>query len=124
MNFKSLIVGVITVTSLLTACEEHVLKVSCDHAVTATVRDLTGLDGCGYIFELTNGTKLEPYRIGYCGTPPLPKEATEDPLFNFQFIDGKQVRIGFEEMPDMTSICMAGKIVKITCIEELITTAE
>jgi hypothetical protein len=95
------------------------MSVSCDESVFATVRDLTGLDGCGFVFELADGTKLQPQMLGYCGTPPLPKEVTENPLYNFQFIDGKQVRIGFEEVTDAMSICMVGKVVKITCIEAI-----
>ncbi len=84
----------------------------------ATVRDLTGLDGCGFVFELNNGIRLEPVRLMYCGTPPLPKEVTDDPLFNFQFVNGKRVKIQFEET-EGASICMVGPLVKITCITEL-----
>lgn len=100
-------------------CEDDkILNAPCDTSVIATVRDLTGLDGCGFVFELNDGTRLAPMRLLYCGTPPLPKEVTEDPLYDFQFVDGKQVRIGYEEIQDVASICMVGKIVKITCIEE------
>ena len=102
-----------------TSCDEEISKADCDAPVRATVRDLTGLDGCGFVFELEDGTRLEPKRILlFCGTPPLPKEVTEDPLFNFEFVDGKNVRIGYEECDDCTSICMTGPIVKITCIED------
>ncbi len=88
--------------------------------VSATVRDLTGLDGCGFVFELSDGTRLEPIRLFYCGTPPLPKEVTEDPMFDFQFVDGKKVRLDYEDMaPQYASICMVGKMVKITCVEEV-----
>jgi hypothetical protein len=128
MSFKSFILIGILAMTLLTACDEEQLKeelkISCNDGVNATVRDLTGLDGCGYVFELADGTRLEPMRLLYCGTPPLPKEVTEDPLYDFEFIDGKHVRIRFEEMPDAASACMVGKIVKITCIEELISTTE
>jgi hypothetical protein len=62
--------------------------------------------------------------LGYCGTPPLPKEITENPLYNFQWIDGQKVRIAYEEIPDAASICMVGKIVKITCLQEVTTTTE
>ena len=85
----------------------------------ATVRDRTGLDGCGFVFELTDGSYLEPYRVFFCGTPPLPKEATEDPLYNFAFADGKKVMIGYESCKDCASICMVGQIVKITCLTEI-----
>jgi hypothetical protein len=101
------------------SCDEEPMSVSCDNGVFATVKDLTGLDGCGFVFELADGTRLEPQRLFYCGTSPLPQEVTEDPLYDFQFVHGKQVRIGYEVIPDAVSICMVGKIVKITCIEEI-----
>lgn len=107
-------------TIFFLSCEDDKINnVSCDNGELATVRDLTGLDGCGFVFELADGTRLEPMRLMFCGTPPLPKEVTEDPLYDFQFVDGKQVRIGYEEINDAASICMAGKIVRITCVEEL-----
>jgi hypothetical protein len=99
-----------------------IIKISkCSTA--ATVRDLTGLDGCGFVFELEDGTRLEPLRIGYCGTPPLPKEITNDPLYNFVFVNGKKVKIGYERL-ESPSICMVGQVVKITCLEEVKTTTE
>ena len=104
---------------IFSACDDNRMQVSCNDGVRATVRDLTGLDGCGFVFELEDGTRLEPNRIGYCGTPPLPKEITEDPLYGFEFVDGKQVVIGYEEVDGMASICMVGPIVKITCLEEV-----
>jgi hypothetical protein len=91
---------------------------------SATVRNLTGLlDGCGFVFELADGTRLEPVLLYYCGTPPLPKEVTEDPLYNFVFADGKKVKIGYEKM-ESVSICMVGQTVKITCITEIENTSK
>lgn len=90
----------------------------------ATVSDLTGLDGCGFVFELEDGTRLEPVRpVIFCGTPPLPKEITEDPLFGFEFVDGKRVKISYEEK-ESPSVCMVGPVVKITCIKEVAGTTE
>ncbi len=101
-------------------CEDEKITIgACDNGVLATIKDLTGLDGCGFVFELADGSRLEPKRLFYCGTPPLPKEVTEDPLHTFEFADGKKVRIVYEEIQDAMSICMVGKIVKITCIEEI-----
>lgn len=115
----------IVLSLLFISCdEEQPVVITCDNAVLATVKDLTGLDGCGFVFELADGTKLEPQMLFFCGTPPLPKEVTENPLYNFQWVDGKQVRIAYEEIPDVASICMVGKIVKITCLEEVSSTAE
>jgi hypothetical protein len=102
-------------TLFFTCADEDSLEASC--SVPATVKDLTGLDGCGFVFELEDGTRLQPFRIGYCGTPPLPKGITEDPLYNFQFEAGKKVFIEYEPA-EGASICMAGQLVKITCIRE------
>jgi hypothetical protein len=99
------------------ACsKEEIDRTTC--SVEATVRDLTQLDGCGFVFELNDGTRLEPQRLFYCGTPPLPKEVTDDPLFNFQFVDGKKVKIAYQPVSAL-SICMVGSVVKITCLTEM-----
>lgn len=84
----------------------------------ATVRDLSNLDGCGWVFELSDGTRLIPQRMMFCGTPPLPKEVTEDPLYQFDYVDGKQVLINYEIIPDVATICMSGELAKITCISD------
>ena len=115
----------LTTVSLFTACDDETFATkSCNPGTLATVKDLTGLDGCGFVFELADGTRLQPEMWGFCGTPPLPDEVTENPLYNFQFVDGKKVRIGYEEVKGAASICMVGKIVKITCIEEVNTVDE
>lgn len=96
------------------ACENEI-QPKC--STIATVKDLTGLDGCGFVFELNDGTYLEPQQIFWCGTPPtafLPKNALED----FEFVDGKVVSIGYEVIPDAASFCMVGKVVRINCIDE------
>ena len=105
----------------LLACNEEKFdsSVPCIEGVEATVRDLSGLDGCGFVFELVDGTRLEPLRLFHCGTPPLPKEVTEDPLYQFEFVDGRKVIIGYETQNDMGSYCMVGPVVKIICLEEI-----
>jgi hypothetical protein len=114
MKTAALLLALLTI-SISCKKEEAIKRSGC--AIPATVRDLTGLDGCGFVFELEDGTRLEPLRIGYCGTPPLPKEVTEDPLYNFAFADGKKVKIEYEKT-ESVSICMVGQTVKITCITE------
>jgi hypothetical protein len=98
------------------ACGNESLSSSCK--TPAIVRDLSGLDGCGFVFELSDGTNLIPVTLFWCGTPPLPKEQAEDPLANFTLTDGMSVLINYEELQDMATVCMAGKSVRITCIEE------
>jgi hypothetical protein len=116
--------AILLLSVVLISCEEGFdSAVPCQEGVEATVRDLTGLDGCGYVFVLKDGTKLEPLRLLYCGTPPLPKEVTEDPLYQFEFEDGKKVIIGYEETK-AGSYCMVGPVVKIVCLTEVGTSQE
>ena len=74
---------------------------SCEYA--ATIRDFTGLDGCKLLFELENGDLL------LAGEWKMEQPA---------LTDGGQVRISYEIMEGMASICMREKyIVRITCFE-------
>ncbi len=112
------IIAIMVILLSALACEPEEAKISQDCTYTATVVDLEGLDGCGFVFQLDNGDYLEPmWRWGWCGTPPLPKEATEDPLYDFTFIEGQRVRLGFEPAEEMGSICMVGEQVYITCLD-------
>jgi hypothetical protein len=98
---------------LILSCDS--VDENCRHK--ATVVDLG--DGCGYGFELENGKKLQHvWDVLYCGTPPLPKEVTEHPLYNFQFVEGKRVLIGFEKT-DAVIGCNLSRSVKITCLQEM-----
>ena len=74
-------------------------------SLTGTVMDFTGLDGCGLLIQLDNGEVLEPAEI----------------IPNFVLTNGQRVRLSYTELPDRASTCMAGKIVRIDCIEELST---
>jgi hypothetical protein len=114
------ILTLLFVSMIVFSCTDDI-EVDEGCSTPATVKDLTGLDGCGFVFELEDGTRLEPQRIFFCGTPPLPKEAIEDPLYNFQFVDGKKVLIDYEELDGAMSICMAGPVVRITCLKEVTT---
>ena len=48
-----------------------------------------------------------------------PKEVTEDPLYNFEYVDGKKVTIGYEARSNNPTTCMGGKPARITCLEEI-----
>lgn len=102
---------------IILGCSDEIRTSGC--STPATVVDLTGLDGCGFVFELEDGSRLEPVITGYCGTPPLPKEITENPLYNFEFRDGKKVMISYEEAASNVSFCQAGQMVNITCITDM-----
>lgn len=104
-----------TALILFNCSDENVSKQVC--STPATLRDLSGLDGCGFVFELDDGKILIPLILGYCGTPPLSPAITEDPLYNFNWEDGKRVMIDYT-IADMPNICMAGQVVKITCLSD------
>ncbi|HEU5293127.1 MAG TPA: hypothetical protein VFU05_20920 [Cyclobacteriaceae bacterium] len=115
--------GILILMALVFAgCNEDYQPQNC--STPATVRDLTGLDGCGWVFELQDGTRLEPIRIFRCGTPPISKEMTEDPLYNFEFVDYKKVLIDYELVENTASVCMTGPLVRITCLTEARVMAE
>lgn len=106
----------LTTAILAISCADDTLDKTC--RVPATVRDLTGLDGCGFVFQLSDGTNILPV-LPFCGTPPFPEEWENNPLRTFEFIDGKRVLISYEEMNDGASICMSGTAARITCLTEL-----
>ncbi|NJM26159.1 MAG: hypothetical protein HC859_12380 [Bacteroidia bacterium] len=99
--------------------------VSCDDGgdanlcnMSATMRDLSGLDGCNFAFELSDGTYVIPALVFYCGTPPLPENETHNPFNDVPFEDGKVVLISFT-YSDIPNVCMAGPLVTLTCVREV-----
>ncbi len=103
---------------LLLGCQSNNLETRC--STFATLHDMTDLDGCGFVFELEDGTMLEPVIPFSCGTPPLPDKREEpDPLDGFEWVDGKEVFLDYELL-ESASTCMMGKPARITCIQEAI----
>jgi hypothetical protein len=109
---------------LILACS---LIISCSHeeitpeehdldrcSTPATIRDYRGLDGCGYVLELNDGTILESVSLIVCGPPPQSIMTLDDPLLNYH-IDGLKVLIDYENYAG-GSVCMVGELVRITCI--------
>lgn len=84
----------------------------CSPSTRATVKDLSALDGCGFVFELEDGSRLEPLILFTFAADPT------NPLYQFEFVDGKKVKISYEQVNNASS-CMAGEVVRITCIEEI-----
>jgi len=74
-----------------------------DCNVRATVRDLTALDGCGFVLELPNGVRLSPDVQVWEGFTPY---------------EGQQVMIKFQEVSRATT-CQVGRPVHIYCITEV-----
>ena len=74
-----------------------------DAAVQGILKNMTGLDGCKWLIELTNGNKLQPTNLAD---------------FNIALEDGKPVTVDYVAQPGVMSTCMAGKVVKIITIKE------
>ena len=96
MKFNRLVTLIIFFMSLI-ACHNN----PCPESVNGTVKDLAGLDGCGLIIELENGKKLIPMNL----------EA-----FEYNLVDGTEVRLHYSVQEDAMGICMAGDIIKINCM--------
>jgi hypothetical protein len=98
------------------------LLLSCDPANQGCNRHAKVVNlgqGCGFGFELNDGARLyHVWDVLDCGTPPLPREVTEHPMYNFQFVEGKRVFLAFKETNPVGN-CTTAKPAKITCLKEL-----
>lgn len=80
----------------------------------ASVVDFTGLDGCGLMLVLENGTRLNPEKRVYIQAP----KREDDPLYYFTLVAGDKVKISYRET-NGADACMSGKTVFITCITKI-----
>jgi hypothetical protein len=83
------------------------LLFSCRKNISAeengTVRDYTGLDGCGMVIVLDKGDKLEPISV--------PAGVT--------LTDGRRVAVKYRKRDDRVSACMVGPIVDVVSLRYL-----
>ena len=70
----------------------------------ATLRDYTGLDGCGWVIEADEGAVLEPLNLG---------EFISDPDA------GMRLAIEYQEEGGYASICMVGPMVTLLACESM-----
>ncbi|MFA5648016.1 MAG: hypothetical protein WC951_06875 [Bacteroidales bacterium] len=82
--------------------EYNLAVIDCENSYHGILKNLTGLDGCGWIIQLRDSTMLEPINL-------------DD--FDIELIENKSVCIQFQERNDLGSYCMVGKIVELTFIE-------
>jgi len=81
------------------------LQVSAKCSTEAKVLDYTGLDGCRFLLELKDGTRLLPIYIS-------------DP--EFLFSEGQVVKIDYKLQKDVVSACLTAALpANINCIQEL-----
>lgn len=104
---------VILFMALLAACQETTLVQNDSCMTEATVKKLE-LDGCGFVFQLTDGSYLIPERRVYIQAP----QKTEDPIYYYSFVEGAKVKINYQPSSAM-SACMAGPVVFVTCITDI-----
>jgi hypothetical protein len=97
--------------------EEH-LKAPC--TTPATVRDLSSQSGCGFVFELTDGTKIAPVAESHQapgGGGCHGGQSHESTFTNFSMVEGKKVKIGYE-ITNATANSCGALSAKILCIQE------
>ena len=101
------------------ACEEDGCpKGKCDNK--GTLRDFTALEGCGWVIVGDNGIFYKTVsKWGWCGTGLTEEDLMSDPLYKFEWIDGKRVSFSFDKKSSEKTDCMSGKSVVITCISEI-----
>ena len=110
-----IIIAIAFVTAFISCSED--IDTPCSEY--ATVVDMSGLDGCGFVLVADNGKKYEPIsRVFRCGTPPFPEEYYSDPTIGFQFYAGQRVSFSYEEAL-VGTICMSGLPVYLTCLKEV-----
>lgn len=103
-NLAKIILIALLFTSL-NACKVKGKTNSCENGVEATIKDLTGLDGCGIVLELETGEKLELLNLN------------EFPAIKIE--NGKKVWVSYHlPLAPMGSVCMVGDMVIIDCIAE------
>lgn len=77
-------------------------KTSCSSAVKGKLKNLTGLDGCGWVIE-ADGKTYEPVNLGEFDSTLL--NENQKIYFSYNNFSGG-------------SICMVGAMIQITCIEK------
>lgn len=96
-----LLVAFVLMLLIPVACERED-EIHCVDAETGILKNLTGLDGCGWIIQLADSTKLEPINLND---------------FDIELKEDKVVCFRYHERTDLGSYCMVGQIVEIDFIE-------
>ncbi|RBL91260.1 hypothetical protein [Chitinophaga flava] len=94
-------VRLLTVLIIFAACKTSPPISTCRY--TGEVKDMSGIDGCGLVITMKDGTTLQPVEFANPG---------------FTLKAGQTVRFDFMELKDRPSNCMGGRVVRIECIQE------
>jgi hypothetical protein len=110
---------VVLIVTFFVSCEERNIdpekKTRTDCTIPATIINLNGLDGCGFVFRLEDGDILQSYSYVSCSAENV--MTLVDPLKDFDMVDGKRVLIEYDSV-NAASACQAGQMVLITCITD------
>lgn len=123
---RPVIFSIISAVLILASCQkdeaDEKIQPACE--VEATLLDLSKYDGCRFVFQLDDGTKLEPYITDCIILGDGQRNVEPDPMMNFEMVDSKRVKISYRFLTDLNnehqlSLCQAIPVVKITCITEV-----
>lgn len=97
-NLKISLKGLLLIAILFIGCQDDEPDPGCSNGKLVNA---TGFDGCGWLIELFDGTRLEPVNL-------------ED--FDIALDEDLPICVEYDERTDLGSICMTGTIVEITSI--------
>ena len=97
---KILVLTFIVLTLCINSCNK---QSECENSHSAKLVNMTGLDGCSWMIELNDGTKLEPTNLND---------------FNINLQENQKIWIVYHTAAQMASICMHGEIVTVDCISK------
>lgn len=95
-------VSLCVVLFIFAACKTSPPASSCRYS--GVVKDLSGIDGCGLVIEMKDGTTLLPVEFAIPG---------------FTLKAGMTVKFDFMELKDRATACMGGRTVRIECMQEM-----
>ena len=72
-------------------CKQKNGKKSNDCQVMGTIKDFKGLDGCGFMIVLEDGSRLQPVKYS---------------SKNLEIKDGQNIRFNYEEITNQVGICI------------------
>ncbi|PSL45548.1 hypothetical protein CLV51_104253 [Chitinophaga niastensis] len=99
MNLKQNLVALAFISLAAVSCKTTQSSAGCKFE--GVVKDMSGLDGCGLLIELKDGTRLQPVEFAHPG---------------FTLKAGQAVKLNYTELKDRMSTCMGGKMARIDCI--------
>ena len=97
---KILLLSLVVLNLTIYSCNK---ESDCENSHDAKLVNMTGLDGCSWMIELNNGTKLEPTNLND---------------FNINLQENQKIWVVYYPAAQSASICMHGEIVTIDCISE------